>query len=275
MNKFPCLNIVILFVLLGTTSLNAQDKVLEVGEELTYEVYFGFIKLGKVNFKVTNSYTENKEEFYTAKAEMKTYEGVPFVNVNYIFETTMQSDEQNIKNDKSQKKEVFATAFYSTEFKKKSITRIEYDFDYDKREIKVMKETDNELNDSMNVKFDENIRYQDGLSIFYNARLQSFSNKNYNMPVFVNDKQSSLKYSFNINEDVVDIDLFDYDVKAIKIAGVADFVGVMGLTGEFAGWLSADDYRIPLKASFNVIIGSVTLELIDYKRTNWKAPKFE
>jgi hypothetical protein len=275
MNKFPCLNIAILFVLLGTTSLNAQDKVLEVGEELTYEVYFGFIKLGKVNFKVTNSYTENKEEFYTAKAEMKTYEGVPFVNVNYIFETTMQSDEQNIKNDKSQKKEVFATAFYSTEFKKKSITRIEYDFDYDKREIKVMKETDNELNDSMNVKFDENIRYQDGLSIFYNARLQSFSNKNYNMPVFVNDKQSSLKYSFNINEDVVDIDLFDYDVKAIKIAGVADFVGVMGLTGEFAGWLSADDYRIPLKASFNVIIGSVTLELIDYKRTNWKAPKFE
>ncbi|HEX2788248.1 MAG TPA: DUF3108 domain-containing protein [Ignavibacteria bacterium] len=272
MNKFPCLNIAILLVLLNSASLNAQEKVLEVGEELTYEVYFGFIKLGKVNFKVTNTFTENKKEFYTAKAEMKSYEGVPLVNVNYIFETTMQNDKQDVKNEK---KEVFSTSFYSTEFKNKSISRIEYDFDYDKREIKVMKETDNEISDSMKVKFDENIRYQDGLSIFYNARLQSFSNKNYNMPVFVNDKVSSLKYSFNINEDIVDIDMFDYDVKAIKIAGVADFVGVMGLTGEFAGWLSADDYRIPLKASFNVIIGSITLELINYKRTNWTAPKFE
>lgn len=265
MNKFPCISLIILFVLLGTTSLNAQEKVLEVGEELTYEVYFGFIKLGKVKFKVTNNYSENKKEFCTAKAEMKSYDGVPFVDVNYIFETTMQNE----------KKELYSTAFYSTEFKKKSISRVEYDFDYDKREIDITKETDNELHDSMIVKFDENIRYQDGLSIFYNARLQSFSNKNYNMPVFVNEKQSSLKYSYNINEDVVNIDLFDYDIKAIKIAGVADFVGVMGLTGEFAGWLSADEYRIPLKASFNVIIGSVTLELIDYKRKNWIAPKFE
>jgi hypothetical protein len=265
MNKFPFLNIAILFVLLGTSSLKAQDKVLEVGEELTYEVYFGFIKLGKVNFKVTNSYNEDKKEYYTAKADMKSYAGVPFVDINYIFETAMLND----------KKELYSSSFYSTEFKKKSITRIEYDFDYDKREIIVQKETDNELSDSMRVKFDENIHYQDGLSIFYNARLQSFSNKNYNMPVFVNDKQSSLKYSFNINEDVVDIDLFDYDVKAIKVAGVADFVGVMGLTGEFAGWLSADEYRIPLKASFNVIIGSVTLELVSYKRKNWIAPRFE
>lgn len=77
-----------------------------------------------------------------------------------------------------------------------------------------------------------------------------------------------------MNEDVVSTDAIDYHVAVIKIAGVADFVGLFGLTGEFISWLSADEARIPIKAQFNVSIGSISLELEKYKRTGWEPPKF-
>jgi hypothetical protein len=105
--------------------------------------------------------------------------------------------------------------------------------------------------------------------------VHSFSNKNFNVPVYINEAISSVKYSFNINRDVVSTSNIDYDISVIKVAGVADFVGVFGLTGEFVGWLSDDDYRIPIKANFNVQIGSISLELHSYKRKGWNPPKFE
>ena len=66
---------------------------MEVGEELKYKVYFGFIPLGEVTFKVNTTYAENGKNHYTAKAQIKSLEDIPFVNVNYIFESVMVLDE--------------------------------------------------------------------------------------------------------------------------------------------------------------------------------------
>ena len=121
-------------------------------------------------------------------------------------------------------------------------------------------------------KLEKDKLYQDGLSLFYNARLQSLSDKTketgerYNVPVYINEKESSVRYSFNTKPENVDIDMVDYDIKCIRVAGVADFVGVFGLTGEFAGWFSDDEWRVPIKAKFNVTIGSITLELTSFKK---------
>lgn len=262
--KFPLYILLVSSFFTYSKNLYSQEKILEVGEVLVYEVYYGFIKLGKVDFSVTDTYTEDNKKYYTAIAKIKSYEGVPFVELNYIFSTVMNYD----------KKEIFTTKFYSTEFKKKSITNIIYDFDYTGGEILIEKETDGNIELESKVTIPENKKYQDGLSLFYNARMQSFENKNYNIPVFINEKDSYVKYSFNLLPDEITIDKFDYDVAVVKIAGSAGFTGVFGLSGEFAAFLSADEFRIPIKAQFNVLIGSVTLELIDYKRKNWVAPRF-
>ncbi len=243
-----------------------QGKVLEQGEELKYEVYYGFIKLGEVKFKVSNvAVDENKKTTCNANVVMKSYEGVPLVNISYIFESEMEY----AKND------LYSTNFYSSEFKDKAILNTTYNFLYDSNYVKILKETNNKSLYNGNFKFNHGIKYEDGLSLFYAARLNSFENKNYNVPVFINENQNSVKYSFNINKDVVDIGMIDYDISVIKIAGNADFTGVFGLTGEFVGWFSDDDYRVPIKAQFNVLIGSVTLELISYKKKNWKPPVFK
>jgi hypothetical protein len=257
---------ILIISIITTGTAFPQEKVLAVGEELIYRVYFGFIRLGQVKFKLTNHYIEKGEDIYTAIAEIKSYEGIPFISLNYLFETQMSTQ--------SKKAELYSRQFYSTEFKDKSITRIEYTFEYDKAEIKIQKETDGRIENFEKVKIENSAKYQDGLSLFYNARMQSFGNQNYNIPVYINEKESSVKYSFNMNEDVVSTDAIDYHVAVIKIAGVADFVGLFGLTGEFISWLSADEARIPIKAQFNVSIGSISLELEKYKRTGWEPPKF-
>lgn len=242
-----------------------QSKVLDQGEDLKYIVYFGFIKLGEVKIKMSNVESSEGKKICNASATLKSYDGVPFVSLNNIFESEMEVV----------KEQLYSKKFYATEFKGKDIAKTDYRFNYDSNKVKIIKETNYKIERNESVAFNKGVKYQDGLSIFYLARLNSFANKNYIVPVYINESQSSVKYSFNINKDVVSISSVDYDVSVIKIAGVADFTGVFGLTGEFIGWFSDDEYRVPIKAQLNVLIGSITLELSTYKKTNWKPPKFK
>jgi hypothetical protein len=253
----------ILLALLFFGNSFADNKMLEVGEELVYKVYYGFIKLGEVKFKIS-SYDANSKK-YTTTAELKNYEALPLVKINYFFESTMI----NIKDS------VYSYRFYSSEFKEKDINHIDYTFDYDKGIIIAKSDKNFQGEERKEIKIDANKRFQDGLSLFYNARIHSLVNKNYIVPVYINAQESTVNYSFNMNKDVVSSDLKSYDMSAIKILGTAHFKGVFGLTGEFVGWLSDDDARVPLKAKFNVSIGSVTLELTSYKKKNWSPPVYD
>jgi hypothetical protein len=259
---------IIFFIIVFSIPALPQDKIVEVGEELNYSVYYGFIKLGEVKFKVTGRNKESKNDFITATASIKSFDAIPMININYIFESIMLTDKNEVRSSK----------FTATEFKEKSITNIYYTFDYDDEVIKTRKEIDGLTDAEKTIKIENSKKYQDGLSLLYNARLQSKSDKSnqrYNVPVYINEKESSVRYSFSSKPEEVEIDLEDYGIKCVKVAGVADFVGVFGLTGEFIGWFSDDDFRVPIKAKFNVTIGSITLELASVKKKNWKAPAYK
>lgn len=255
--------ILIYFFLVSGLYAGSHENIMEVGEELTYTAYYGFIKLGEVHFKITNFDTKTRR--YYATAELKSNKAIPLIDINYWFETTMI-----YKNDS-----LYSYRFYSTEFKEKDISHIDYTFDYENGVIIAKKDKNLIAEEEREIKIENNKKFQDGLSLFFNARLHSLKNKNYIVPVYINEKESTVNYSFNLNRDVVSTDLVDYDMEALKVIGTAHFVGVFGLTGEFIGWMSNDDSRVPLKAKFNVSIGSITLELSSYKRQNWKPPLFK
>ncbi len=52
-----------LICIFSSNEAYSQEKVLDVGEELQYEVSFGFIKLGYVKFILSNSRKEGKKLF--------------------------------------------------------------------------------------------------------------------------------------------------------------------------------------------------------------------
>lgn len=256
---------VLTFILsLITIEAYSQEKILEVGEELKYEVSYGFIKLGEIKFILTSSRKEGKRVIYNAKFEIKSYPEVPFVKINEILETEMEFEDQGLFSDK----------FYETRFKDKSISRADYKFNYASNYVKVIKETDGNVEKNVKIPVKKNVKYKDEVSWHYNARLNSFTNKNYNVPVFINDEESSVRYSFNVNKTVINIEKFNYDIAVIKMEGIADYIGYFGFKGEFLILLSDDDYRVPIKAYFNSSLGNVTWELISYKKNKWKPPAF-
>lgn len=253
---------ILIFIISFYGEVFCQDKIMEVGEELYYKVYYGFLTLGEVKVRISDY--DKKNSIYTAIASMKSYEGIPFVNIDYIFESTIYKVKDSIYSKK----------FFSTEFKEGNLTHLEYIFDYNGGVIKCKKDHNWNVDFEKEVKNDQKKKYQDGLSMFYHARINSLVNRNYIVPVFVNEEESTISYSFNMNKDVISLDISDYDISAIKIMGKIHFVGVYGLTGEFMAWLSDDEYRIPLKAKFGVTIGNITLELVRYQRRDWKPPVY-
>jgi hypothetical protein len=59
----------------------------------------------------------------------------------------------------------------------------------------------------------------------------------------------------------------------VKFDGKLDFTGIFGLSGEFEGWFSNDEARVPILAKMKVLIGSVTIELMSWKRKGWAPPR--
>ncbi|HQY22027.1 MAG TPA: DUF3108 domain-containing protein [Ignavibacteria bacterium] len=248
----------------------SQDNVFETGEELKYEISYGFIKLGYMKFVLTNTKKTGKKTFYNARLEVKTYPEVPFITVNDIFETEMEFSEVEEKDEE----ELFSNKFYETNFRNRSITRQDCRFNYKKYMVKYSKETDGDLEIDKEIPIKEHIRYRDELSWMYEYRLNSFTNKNYNIPVFSEGEGSSVRYSYNVNKTVIKIEKTNYEIAVIKMEGTSDFTGVFGFKGEFLVLLSDDDYRVPIKAYFNSSLGNVVLELIEYKKAKWTPPPF-
>ena len=257
--------VILIYITMFSREAYLQEKVLEVGEELKYELSFGFIKLGYIKYVLTNSRKEGKKTVYNSRLEIKSYPEVPFVKVNQIFESEMQFSDEELISEK----------FYETNFKEKSISRTDCRFNYKKNVVNVTKETDGNFENKKQIAFKKNVKFRDELSWQYESRLNSFNNKNYNVPVFANEEESSVRYSFNANKTVVNIDKFKYEISVIKLEGTSDYTGFFGLKGEFLILLSDDDYRVPVKAYYNSSIGNVVCELISYKKKSWDPPAFK
>lgn len=252
-----------IWFLLFVISLNhaySQQKVFSDGEELRYVVSYGFISLGEVDMKMTKSVKEGSAMVYSAKCTMKSYEGVPLVKLNSVFESDMVYEGN----------ELYSRWFKATEHKEDAIVVTEYRFHYDSQYVYVKKENNGKVEIDRKITFNKNVKFQDGLSLFYAARLSSFSSENFLVPVFMNEAETSVNYFFSSKPEEIAVSISNHDLKAIRCNGTANFTGIFGLTGEFAGWFSDDDARVPLKSQLNVMIGNITLELDSFKRSGWK-----
>ncbi|MDQ3022189.1 MAG: DUF3108 domain-containing protein [Bacteroidota bacterium] len=248
-----------IFILIGE-NVFGQGKILQEGEELNYVVYYGFIKLGEVNMKIVNKKIENNKIIYSSRSLMKSYKGVPFVDLNSIFESEMVYDG----------KEFYSRRFKAVEYKENATVTIEYNFNYDSNYVYVVKDNNGKIERDEKIKFNSNVKFQDGLSLFYLARLNSYSAEKFLIPVFMNEVETSVNYYFSSKPEDVSVSFLDNDVNCIRCNGVVNFEGIFGLTGEFIGWFSNDEARVPFKSQLNVVIGSINLELVSYKREGWK-----
>jgi hypothetical protein len=267
----PCFQVILLTCAMTLAPLPNQlrahenvispSNVLVEGEELTYNVRYGFIDLGQVRIRITNKRITPTYLAYSGKALIDSYSGLPFVNLHATFESIIDSS-------------VFSRYFEGRTKDGDHWEFARYRFDYDRARVVTevgYRDTVIEKRDTLGL----DAPCHDGLSLFFYARHELYSGKAMNIPAIVKEKKVNTYIDFKRKRTTVQVDAIPYPVDVIEFQGTADFVGIFGLTGDFEGWFSNDDARIPILAKMKVIIGSVTLELMNWKRPGWSPPKGE
>jgi len=236
------------------------NKEMQTGEEIVYIVKYAFIKLGELKLVVVEKKQKDKETYFKTKVYIDSYSGIPFVNIHQIFESNFSTGQ-------------YSLFFRSTEKEKDYIKFTDYTFDYVKNKVFVKKGKYNPYQVWADSSARINAKFQDGLSIFYFARMNTGVKKNVKVPCFVTEKFESMTINFYNTIENVSIDAVDYEIPCTKLDGSTTFRGVYGLTGEFEGWFTNDKYAVPTIAKMHVYIGSVSVELKKWKKQGWKPPQ--
>ena len=264
--KFAFIFVFISLVILGFTLLSEPhpnqtiSKRIEVGEDITYVVKYLAFEIGEIRLKVLNEIVDDQDTIYSAIAYINSYDGIPFVDLHQIYETKFD-------------KRLFSHYFKGT-ICDDDTTYTKYYFDRNKKNIHILKgrERNKKIWKDTLAVYDR--AYQDGLSLFYFARMNTGPQKKVNVPVFINEKYEKTYINFYKEVEDMDIDAVDYDIACVRLDGETEFRGIFGLTGYFEGWFSNDDNAVPIVAKMQVIIGSITLELKQWKKKGWIPPKY-
>ena len=237
-------------------------KVFQKGEALTYEVSYMGIALGAITTKVVSVDSSASGTRIRTEGYIRSYKGVPFVDLKTTYKSAVDRHCSSI-------------AFHSKElFEDTTYKYIDYNYSKDRDTLIVIerlgKDTLKYKTDTLSL---DGKRWQDGLSLLFYARAHAHQQYRDTVPVLMYKTKAEAIIEFGSDKEEVDIDAVDYDIDAVKLEGVSKFTGIFGLTGDFEGWFSRDKYAVPLTAKMHVIIGSVRLELVAWKKPGWNPPK--
>jgi hypothetical protein len=247
------------FILFSVVGISAAEPVVQVGEELVYEVSYSGVKLGSITMKTEGMQAYNGEQVYKMKCTMKSYPSIPFVGLHVTYESWIDKSLTN--------SEKFVGNYEDNGWVYQEIL-----FNYDKHTLSNQKFKNKQKIFSKQMEISG--KMNDGLSLFFLARKYSKNKKSYRLPVFVDDTAAAV-INFTGKKEDVQIEAVKYPVKTIYLNGNLEFKGVYGLSGKYQGWFSDDNARIPIKAEMNVMVGKVKIELKSWKRTGWNPPEAE
>jgi len=193
-----------------------------------------------------------------ARADINSYPKVPFVDLHAVFESRIDTA-------------VFSRWFYGKVKEDDRWDFSRYSFDYPRGKLKMeIGRFDTVISSRETLSVSGPM--QDGLSLFFFARDQLMSRKQVNVAAIVKEQKVNTVINFIGERTSVEIDAVDFPVDVLRFEGNAQFTGIFGLTGDFEGWFSNDDARVPILAKMKVILGSITIELMQWKRTGWAPP---
>lgn len=241
-------------------NFDQQNKKLLVGEDLTYVVKYAFLRLGEVKIRVVEKLNIRNTPVYKTMAYIDSYPDLPFVSLHQVYESYIDSSFYPLK---------FIARIFNDD-----TTIVNYYF-IDSTSIEMNKGRPGNQKLWIDSAATVNKRMQDGLSLLFFARLHSWTDDTLSIPCFVNEKEEVTRINFYNESEPVSIDSVDFEIDCTRLEGETDFVSVYGLTGFFEGWFSNDEFSVPIIAEMQVIIGNVTLELINWNEKIWNPPLYK
>lgn len=250
----------------GSFALSTDDvsrsitphTVYSEGEDLVYEVKWTFFKLGRVHIRSLGD--------FKAITYIDSYPELPFVDLHSIHYTEMDSTfhtRSGYAIDRDGKE--WGGLRYIPDLSGKRVA-VEQLFYRDPSDPPYKREP----RDTIKL---QSSSFIDGLAIGYLPRLFIHSEQTVNVHTILKGSLGTTTFLFTKKRSTVDIDALDYPVRVVEVGGSTNAVGVYGMTGDFTGWFSDDEAAVPIKGELKVLLGSVTIELIQWHRKEWKPPR--
>jgi hypothetical protein len=246
---------IFLFILIFSFSYSvfSQNNYLpwKLGEELTYKVKWAFIRLGTLRLHICDTLSISNQKVYHIKCYIDSNPTLFFVNYHTVAETFFTKN--------------FEVHYFSYIEEDEGITyKAEYTLDRLQGLVSI------QLTDTTNadntigkvIPFSGNV--QDGTSLIYYARAHAGETETHTVPYLADESQDVVSIDFQGKGDLVKVGAFQNKLPTYYLEGMVYNKGIAGLSGDFKGWFSADDRRLPLIAKMKVFIGSVSLKLEKY-----------
>ncbi|MGB5895814.1 MAG: DUF3108 domain-containing protein [Ignavibacteriaceae bacterium] len=237
------------------------DNKLHLGDEFTYVAKYAFLNLGELRIKVYAKDTVDEKIIYKSVAYIDSYEGLPFVDLHQTYESWFDSSLQPIY-------------FQAFMFYEEDTSYTKYYFKEDNL-VHILKGKLHEQKASLDTVVYLDSSHQDGLSILFFVRFNTNRNDTLVVPCFVNEDTASTIINYYFDQENVSIDAINYDVDCFKIDGETFFTGIFGLSGYFEGWITKDEYQVPVAAELEVMIGHIRIELMEWNKNKWQPPEFK
>ena len=253
------------FILLSFFHLSGQDLPenqfkWNLHEEYTYKVKYSFIRLGTLKLSVADTGRIDGHKVYKIMMYVDSNPILFWVNMHSVFEVYMD--------------EVFRPVlFYSDENIDGVNYRGTFKFNHDKKTVTMNYRSVEDSTKFINKEtYYENILY-DGLSLIFFARGNVGRNEPDTLQIMVEDKRGPVIMNFTDIESTVEIGALDDELSCYYLEGELLVKGIAGVSGPYEGWFSRDSQRVPLYAKMKVFVGSVTIELEEWKNWNYIAIK--
>lgn len=253
--------LITIFLLFTTTLIYpAQKEIFSDGEYLEYNVSFWGIDLGNIKIYTDSATVLNGIDVYKHHVTMKSNPSIPFVSLDATFNSWIDTSYD------------YSHEFIGTEKSDDMIEKGHIRFLYDINRMKIDITENGKKVDHLN--YYTRKYWNDGTSLFYYARKHVDDRQRIVVPTIITKDTATTVFYFNGKRESVVVDAINYPVKCVYFNGQALWEGIYGMNGKFQGWFSDDEASIPILAKMNVYVGNVRIELVDWKRKNWQAPRY-
>ena len=231
------------FEITQTDDDRIPNNAYKTGEELEYLLYYGLIDGGKAKLTIRDA-SSNGKQITHAKAEAKTMGFTRmFIAIDDVYESYF--DETNCKPIKA-------------------IRDIKED-DYKFYNEVTYNHDNNTVNSSKSGTVDVPENIFDILSSLYYMRRTSFDNLKLNETVesviYFSDEVFPYKVIFK-GREVIETKIGKFN--ALKFQPVVEVGRVFKEDDDMRFWISDDENHLPLRAEFDILVGSIKCDLIKY-----------
>lgn len=253
---FPKFALILLMGLGSHQMLKAQptlDELFQYKETFTYEVKYGFFKLGWVEVSLLPDTLYQGKMHKHLQTVIRSNPKIPLVGTEIdYYHSLFYENEDGIP--------------VTTKYWKDNIDEDIYDdivYEFDREAGKVYYKEEDNTRDTLDLEEPATA----GHVIFLFSRLFAGSDQPSSLKVYVTKKKGAIHFENPSKTEIRKYEAFDEPIEAVLTRGTTeDIAGPFGFSGDFRAWFLNDDLRVPLEARVKVFLGNAIIKLIEYKK---------